>query len=143
MTYTPFDPTLLTSLDLMKVRRRIGDLIENEGPLPDGSNFADEDIDWYLSSYSGQTDPDKYAAADILENMATAWSLIPDNKQGPMSESASQVAKGLREQAAVLRSGGGGLQAGGIRRADGYSSNAHPYKGDKDDNDDYANPWEA
>jgi len=105
-----------------QVRILVGDDQEGKGPLPDGANFSDDQIGFFLSQEDN--DPGR-AAALTCENLATRYSVLVDIAIGPRRESLSQAAKAFREQAVEMRDkyGGGseGVISVGLIRVDGYS----------------------
>lgn len=110
----------LTS-NIGKIRLLIGDTVVNVGVKPDGTNYSDEEIQVFLDRNGNDAD---IAAAELLENLARMWSLEPDVKMGPVTESRSDVAENLMTQAEKLRGQTGGDSTAfsvGFVRDDGYA----------------------
>ena len=85
-----------------KVRLEIGDITENAGVRPDGSNFSDEEILHWLNEESGDV---MLAAARACDALARAWSIVGDETVGPRRYSYGAVAGKWERLAASLRSG--------------------------------------
>lgn len=105
-----------------KVRVLVGDDKEGAGPLPDGTNFSDDQIKFFLDE-----EDQSYGAAAALacENLALRYAPLVDTSVGPRRESLSQARKAFAEQAMTLREqfGGGaeGVVSVGLVKVDGYS----------------------
>lgn len=83
-----------------KIRLRLGDYQENDGILPGGKNFSDEELTHF---YSEEGDHVYRAVALAMETAVSVWSAQPDSyKLGPESES-QQTAAHFRQEAARLR----------------------------------------
>jgi len=112
-SYTP-------GTDRGRVRRAIGDAKEDAGPLPDGSNFTDAEIDQFISDEGTW----QRAVAAAFEALAAAWA----NEYTFTSDGAT-INKGDRGDkflalAATWRKRYGGLAtvtSGAWKRVDGYS----------------------
>lgn len=105
--------------DIGKVRLLVGDTVQDDGVKPDDSNYSDEEIQVFLD----RNNDVNIAAAEALENLARMWAVEPDIRMGPISESRSDVAGNLREQAEKLRQQSGGESTAfsvGFNRDDGY-----------------------
>ena len=114
--------TNATLAAIARVRLEIGDTTESAGVLPDGSNFSDEEITVYLTTYASDVPQAVNALAGVL---ARRWATVADVTVGPRSESLSQVSKAWAAMADKL----GGSEAGSVfnmapTRVDGYSENA-------------------
>lgn len=83
-----------------KVRFEIGDTVHETGPRPDGTNFADDEVEYWLDS---EGDHIMRAVAAGLETLARQWSVVPNTNLGPHGESASQIAEAYKGRAAELR----------------------------------------
>lgn len=94
-----------------QVRLALGDTISGAGVRPDGSNFSDAEIAYFIARESS---PD-LAVARACEVLATQWATVADLQVGPRQESLGQVAQRYAEQAVTLRSGT--LQAGYVSMA--------------------------
>lgn len=92
-----------------KVRLLVGDTVQDSGVRPDGSNFTDDEIDYFLDAEGDSIDMATARACDVL---ATQWANVADLSVGPRRESLSQVAERYAERAKQLRSGS--LSAGYI-----------------------------
>ncbi len=83
-----------------QARLYIGDSVENQGPRPSGTNFSDEEIDFFISegvSLSG-------AAIASFTALAGEWSAFAlSEKAQHLSFDAKATAKGYREQAQEIR----------------------------------------
>jgi hypothetical protein len=105
-----------------KVRLLIGDDKEGAGPLPDGSNFTDEQVLFFL-----EEEDQSYGAAAAMacENLSTRYAALVDTTVGPRRESLSQATKQFADRASVLRDsfggGGAGVISAGLVKVDGYS----------------------
>lgn len=111
-----------TMAAIARVRLEIGDTTEGAGVLPDGSNFSNEEIAVYLTTYASDVPQAVNALAGVL---ARRWATVADVTVGPRSESLSQVSKAWAAIADKL----GGSEAGSVfsmapTRVDGYSENA-------------------
>ena len=100
MSFT-YDPTTLVG----KVRFQIGDyknadLEPGTGVRPDGNNFSDEEIQFYLD----QNDGDVIGAAhDLLVVLATEYATRATSVMlGPFSESYKETILNIRRQIAML-----------------------------------------
>lgn len=106
------------STTIGKFRLLIGDNRENQGIMPDGSNFTDEELQAVLD----MVDDDLAAAvAQATAILAKKWSVVSDTQVGPRKESLSQVAKAFERQAA---SQDGISFSVGFNRDDGYAQEA-------------------
>lgn len=109
--------------DIGKLRLNLGDKTANKGPLPDQSNFSDEELQSLLTQEGNVM----RAVAAACEVLATIWSAVSDSQSsGDQSESFGQAGR-FRDRAAALRSQYGGAStafAVSFRRHDGYSVNA-------------------
>lgn len=114
-----------------KVRFALGDNIFGSGPLPDGGNFADEQIQYLLDENgdeSGQTQIMR-TVADLCEVLAMQWTVVSDISVGSRNESLGAVSDKWQARADKLRAQyGGNGNAGrafsvGVVRSDGYSEN--------------------
>ena len=96
-----YDP----STDIGKVRREINDIYDAElypgkGIKPDGSNFPDEDIQYYLEVNNGSIIG---AAHNLLVVLATAYATqATEVELGPFRESYKEQLVNIRRQIAML-----------------------------------------
>lgn len=86
-----------------KVRLEIGDVTEGMGVRPNraNSNFSDEEIEHWLSEEGN--DP-MLAAARACDALASAWSLIVNETNGPRKVEYGKVAQEFRTHADRLKS---------------------------------------
>jgi hypothetical protein len=84
-----------------KVRLELGDHVFDEGIQPNGDNFDDAELDYFLES---EGDHVMRAVAAACENLARQWARQPDSSLGPHSESAGQISMAYEERARKLRS---------------------------------------
>lgn len=83
-----------------EVRLLVGDSVENVGARPDGLNYSDTEIDYFLSQEFGHI---QRAAALTLETLAAEWSREESKQQlGPASSEARQ-SRAFAERAIALR----------------------------------------
>lgn len=87
------------SSDIGNVRLEVGDTCEGKGPMPNGGNFSDEEIEALLVR-EGNTGRVTAAALEIL---ATRWASYVDITVGPHSERQSQASSAFAARAAALR----------------------------------------
>lgn len=85
-----------------KVRLELGDINENAGVRPDGTNLSDEEILHWLGEESSNV---MLAAARACDALARAWSIVGDETIGPRKYSLGAVAGKWEKLAASLRSG--------------------------------------
>ena len=115
LTYTG---NLGTSLD--KVRFYISDKVASSGPLPDGGNFTDDELNGLITAEGTW----QRAVAGAFEIIAAAWSKYADITVGSRRESLSQIAASYQKQAESWRKQHGTASSTGARamtRVDGYS----------------------
>jgi hypothetical protein len=74
------------------IRRAIGDTVEDAGPLPDGVNFSDEELD-------------AIGEAGALRALAAAWAVKADTQAGPLRKSFSQISARYATLAAAAAGG--------------------------------------
>ena len=87
-------------LIISKIRLNTGDKVENEGILPKGTNFQDDEI---LSLYTDEGSHLQRASAAVMEAAAARWSAYAGRYGlGPENEEFYQ-AQEFRKQAAELR----------------------------------------
>ena len=100
------------STNLGKTRLEVGDTVQSDGVLPDGSNLTDAEINYYLG-----VEPSVYAAsASVCRMLATRWAREATKSIGDYSASFSDVAKMYSQRAIELGrlAGRGAIWAGGI-----------------------------
>jgi hypothetical protein len=95
-----------------QVRLALGDTVPAAGVRPDGTNFTDAEVAFFLTQEVGNVDN---AAARACAVLANAWANVADLSVGPRRESLSQVAARYAERATQIR--GGSLTAGVISLA--------------------------
>lgn len=89
-----------------KIRFRIGDTQENEGPRPDRRNFSDAEVAFALSEEDSRVNG---AIAHLFEILAAEWSAYAiAEREGELSMDAKEAAAGYRTQATIWRSKPGG-----------------------------------
>lgn len=107
-----------------KIRLLIQDNVLEDGILPEGANFSDEEIGTIYEA----ANQDMYsAAAMLLEIASRRWSILVDTTVGPLKESWSQASKSLLAQASSIRSIfgapiSGEVVAAALIRNDGYAN---------------------
>lgn len=89
-----------TELAISKIRFEIGDHVENTGIRPDGTNFADAEVSYWLTLEGSVI---MRAVAAACETLARVWSLVSDTTLGPHGESASQLSEAFAKRAETLR----------------------------------------
>lgn len=112
------DPAVLL---ISRLRLEIGDTTLNQGVKPDESNFADAELQVFLTRASNNVE---HAAAFLCDVLANTWARLADIEIGPRSENLSQVAKRYEARAKAYRDRLGISSAafsGGMVRADGYA----------------------
>lgn len=86
---------------ISRIRLKIGDFSEGNGPKPDGSNLSDEEI---IAAYEEEGSNTNRAAALLLESLSHAWSAVPGTiLVNSISIDPSRTAKHLADRAALLR----------------------------------------
>lgn len=120
----PPEFTTLLTTDIGQVRLELGDRTEGAGVKPDGSNFADEEIQVWLDR-EGDVMPAVAAACEVLSRM---WSTVANLTLGPRSEELGKIADAWKTRAKELREQYGGAGAGmgfaiAAARNDGYTAN--------------------
>lgn len=114
-----------------QVRLELGDNVYQQGVLPDGTNFTDQEITYYLTQNENDVTRTVGALASVL---ARRYAMVADVSVGPRSESLSQVAKAWERQASLL-AGGDAQTAFSLTptRVDGYTGTVSQ--------DDYDRVW--
>ena len=80
------DPQVQT---LSSIRLLLGDTTENEGPMPDGKNLSDEELNFF---YTTEDNNAGRAVAAAYETLAAAWGKrAATTKMGPTYESSQQA----------------------------------------------------
>ena len=103
MAFT-YSDALTTDRD--KVRFRVGDTVQDEGPRPDKRNFSNNEITFVLSEESSQVNG---AIAHIFEILAAEWSAFAlSEREGDVTVDAKEVAENYRMQATKWRQKPGG-----------------------------------
>ncbi|NIQ08547.1 MAG: hypothetical protein GWO23_02200 [Gammaproteobacteria bacterium] len=119
-----YDDTLATDKD--KVRFFIGDKVQDKGPLPQGENFSDDEINGLITSEGSW----EAAVAAAFETLAAKWVTLPSFQADNFSISRSHIAKNFQAQAELWRKGHGlsgpGVMFGSpgsaaVTRIDAYS----------------------
>ena len=94
-----------------QVRLALGDTTSGTGVRPDGSNFSDAEIAYFVAQESSI----ELAVARACDALATQWATVANLAVGPRREDLGSVAVRYAERAATLRSGT--LQAGYVSLA--------------------------
>lgn len=125
--------TYVLTTSVGKLRLEIGDTTSGSGVKPDGSNFSDAELEYFLD----QEGTVGRATARACEALATAWSTVANLTVGPRKEELGEVAKRFAERAKALRVQFGGASVGasavGMIRQDGYQSITDPEASDEID----------
>lgn len=117
MAYT-YDVTT----DRGKVRLAIGDTVSGSGPRPNAGNFADAEIDVYLSPVTTAGNAWRAAVPLLLRQLATEWTNQANISIGEYSAQYGAIAAAYREQAREWErsattagaAAGGGLSSGSL-----------------------------
>ncbi len=117
--------------DTGKLRLEIGDTVSDAGVKPDGSNFSDAELAYFLVQESDSVGRATARACEVLARMFAGY---VDLAVGSRRESLSQAAKAYTDRATALRRqfGGGGrgaYSAGVLRSSDGHPSDEYPTSG--------------
>jgi len=117
MTVT-YDDSL--SDDVSKVRRFIGDTVEDNGPLPEDANFSDAELTAIIALESTW----QRAVGQLLDALSIEWSQHADIAVGPRRQSFAQIAEAYAKRADKWRKDHHiypAIGVAGIIRDDGYS----------------------
>lgn len=83
-----------------RIRLLIGDTVENNGPLPDSSNFQDDEVSYFYTSEGSHVGR---GAAAALESLANRWAAYegryrsgPEDEESLSSEAFANRAEQLR-----------------------------------------------
>lgn len=114
--------------DVGKLRLEIGDTTTGVGVRPDGTNFTDAELGYFLGQEGAVVGR---AAARACEVLARSFAGLVDLSVGPRKESLSQAAKAYAERAVELRrqfggSAGGAYSAGFVRPGSSHTSDGVP-----------------
>jgi hypothetical protein len=83
-----------------RIRRLVGDTVENDGPMPDGGNFTDAEIAFFYESEGNHV---QRGAAAALEALANKWAAYAGrHRMGPEDEESLQSLQ-FSSQAQQLR----------------------------------------
>lgn len=118
--------------DASKVRLAIGDTVQNTGPRPDGRNFTDNEIGYFLTI---EDDRVNGATAYAFEHLASEWTAYAiSEREGEAQYDAKAVATQYSKQAALWRGKPGGDDDAGrsqiavvLTRADAYTDQNSEY----------------
>lgn len=102
-----FDNDLTTATG--KVRLEVGDTLFEDGPRPDGRNFSDEELAYFLTQ---EGDHILRTAARVFEVLAHEWARYPVQYALGPERTNYEAAEGYRKQAAALRARYGYGQGG-------------------------------
>ena len=121
MTFT-YD--FLDNRNVARVRLAIGDTVENEGVLPGGANYSNEEIETILLEVSNDIDA---ATFIFLKALSNAWGHYADITIGPRKEALSDIGFHYAKRAQEFGNQTG-LSAKSfavlLQRVDGYSEAA-------------------
>lgn len=87
-----------------QVRLLIGDTIENNGMKPNGANFSDDEIAYFLQA---ETNGPMRAAALACDTLAALWNTYPDFEADGLRLNRSSIAKAWQYSAVRLRARAG------------------------------------
>jgi hypothetical protein len=106
--------------DVGQLRLMVGDTLSSQGPRPSQRNFADEELEFFLSPADGLG----RASVRVFETLAAEWSSFANITLGPRKEEFAGIAENYRKRAASTREqyGGGSTFSVGWDRQDGYSA---------------------
>lgn len=110
-----------------RLRLRIGDVVENQGPRPDGRNFSDAELDSLKTDESSSFNG---TIAAVFEILATEWSQYAlTEKEGDLSFDAKGVADKYAKRAAEYRVKAGTTATGIVTliREDAYTGSGDEY----------------
>lgn len=108
MTYS-YSEALTANKD--KIRLRIGDTVEDNGPRPDRRNFSDEELTFVLSEETTVS----ASIAHCLEILANEWTAYDlSEKNDLIGFDAKGLAEEYRNQAAVWRRKAAGISEDGL-----------------------------
>lgn len=115
-----------------QVRVEIGDTVSGTGVKPDGANFSDAEITYFLTQESSVG----RAAARACEVLARMYAGLVDLTAGPRRESLSQAATAYADRARELRrqyggAANGAYAAGFVRSAGGHPSDEYSRSGNE------------
>lgn len=130
---TIVDFTYSLTTNVGKLRLEIGDITNGTGVKPDGNNFSDTELNYFLSQEGSTVGR---AAARACEVLARMFAGMVDLTAGPRRESLSQAAKAYADRANELRRQYGGAtsgaySAGFLRSASGHPSDEYPRAGNE------------
>lgn len=125
--------------DRDRVRFHIRDTVFDSGPLPNDSNFEDDELD-ALIAVEGLW---QRAVAAAFETLASAWRKYPNLESDQFGLSRSHISRGYADDAKVWRDKWGyvgdlnpslypsnRVVVGGLIRADGFGDDAYVGQGD-------------
>lgn len=125
MAFT-YDQTQLTVFR-NRLRLRIGDVVEFQGPRPDGRNFSDAELD---SLKTDESDSFNGTIAAVFEILATEWTQYAlSEKEGDLAFDAKGVADKYTKLAAEYRVKAGTYMTGIVTlvREDAYTGSGDEY----------------
>ncbi len=83
------------------VRLALNDTVSGAGPRPDGTNFSDAEIDYFLTTAGGDVDA---AVARASQGLALAWANVASITVGPRSEQYGNISAQYAQRAAFIGS---------------------------------------
>lgn len=95
MTFT-YDPVLVDTDPVQRIRFELGDTEAGEGVLPGGKNLQDEEIEAVLGENGGDW---AAAMAALCRILSLRWARYVDTAAGRVKQEASQVSKRYEELA--------------------------------------------
>jgi|WetSurMetagenome_2_1015567.scaffolds.fasta_scaffold20352_3 hypothetical protein len=82
-----------------QVRLALGDTTSGAGVRPDGSNFSDDEIQYFVDQENNLD----LAVARACDVLATQWTTVADLQVGPRREALGAIAERYTERAKSLR----------------------------------------
>lgn len=112
-TYTPGSSTAAV-VARNRIRRLIGDTVQNAGPRRDAANFSDEELA-EIATELGTSNAYRIAA-EVLRVLSYEWAAVPSYTLGPHGEQAGDLTTkyAARAQELERQSTRGSFYAGGI-----------------------------
>ena len=85
-----------TKLAISKVRLELGDNVANYGVKPDGSNFDDAELQYWITDEGGDI---THAVGRACDALAKLWTNVANITVGPRREELGSVAAGWEKRA--------------------------------------------
>lgn len=83
------------------VRLALNDTVSGTGPRPDGTNFTDAELDYFLTTAGSDVDA---AVARACQALALAWANVASITVGPRSEQYGNISAAYAARAAFIGS---------------------------------------